>query len=669
MEPSTLNLRGFQWASAAAIALAMIALAAVSLSDGAEALSEGEEFTADDIVYEVTDEHRQYVNIIGYVGSPVRVEGTVSYDGIDWTVESVGEGVFWGCEFLREVSLPSATSVGEDAFWGCEFLREVSLPSATSVGDNAFSHCENLAYVRFSDSLDYLGPGAFDASFYSGDTELDGDAETLRGREFVGPGDGNLYEGFSEGSVCYALLSDGRVSAAGFVGAPESLSVPSMVKHGGAEYFPVAIVERAFAECETLVSVSIGTEVASIGDNALDSPYLASIEVLGDNATFASVDGVLYDKEVSTLLKFPASKRSLDIPATVKEIASMAFMGAGAALKDEDPDGNYFRYVKIPATVTTIGYYAFCGSALECLKFSGGEVSIGDYAFAECYGLNYIVFGADFAEVGNGAFLWCKFYDENERPMDFSAEAMAGHKFTGVDATCLELYVPPLRGTIVYDGVKYRITDNGADSKIVTAVRLADDDATDIFVPASISYLGFEWTVTSIAPKAFLRNGSIVSVISEVDVGRSAFHGCRNLASVTLNGAASVGAYAFFGCSSLARVYLGGADTLGTSAFSGCGSLARIDLSGVASIGKHAFFGCGSLTYAGLSSVAFIGYGAFTGTDLAEVGFGGDLSHVDSKAFFGYSFLDGDGDKIKVNAGKLAGKHFSGGGKVLTQGP
>ena len=153
MEPSTLNLRGFQWASAAAIALAMIALAAVSLSDGAEALSEGEEFTADDIVYEVTDEHRQYVNIIGYVGSPVRVEGTVSYDGIDWTVESVGEGVFWGCEFLREVSLPSATSVG----------------------DNAFSHCENLAYVRFSDSLDYLGPGAFDASFYSGDTELDGD--------------------------------------------------------------------------------------------------------------------------------------------------------------------------------------------------------------------------------------------------------------------------------------------------------------------------------------------------------------------------------------------------------------------------------------------------------------------------------------------------------------
>ncbi|MBR4504816.1 MAG: leucine-rich repeat domain-containing protein [Candidatus Methanomethylophilaceae archaeon] len=621
-------------------------------------------------------------------GDPVRVEGAVSCGGSDWTVVSVENEALQGCDSLVSVSLPSATYVGECAFSGCDSLVSASLPSAESVEDctfeicsslvsaslpsatevkpYAFAGCGSLRYVGFSGSLSKVWESAFEVSFFSGGDPLGINAESLRGREFAGDGEGILYEGFSEGPVCYAIVSEGQVSAVCSLGSPASLSVPTTVEHGGVEYVPVSIAAWAFAVCPSVTSVSIGDSVVSIGEGALDAPMLRSIEVSAGNLEYSSIDGVLYDKGATTLLKFPASKQRLAIPGGVTAIGAYAFRDAGKALKDAYSGGDieYFRYVKIPAAVTSIGEGAFAGSALECLKFSGGSVSIGLCAFSGCSSLSYVVFGAEFTEVGDFAFSDCIFYD-GEKVMDL-AEAMAGHKFTGADSSRLELYVPPLRGTIADGGVKYRITDNGADSKKVTAVRLAGDDVAEISIHASISYLGFDWEVTSIAPKAFLRSGSIVSVTSEVDVGRSAFHGCRNLTSVTLDGAASVGAYAFFGCSSLSTVDLGCVTSLGTSAFSGCESLSAVDLSGVASVGKHAFYRC-ALTEADLTSAMSIGYGAFTGNDLRRACFGGALEKVDPKAFFGYSFWDGDGGKVKIAAKDLAGRSFEGSGKSLEE--
>ena len=470
-----------------------------------------------------------------------------------------------------------------------------------------------------------------------------------------------VYEG-----VRYLVLADREtVSAVGFDGEPVQIEIPGLVYCDGAGFVPVSIAEGAFAGCSTVASIKIGDTVASIGAGALDSPFLGSIEVSEGNGVYSSVNCVLYDKTATTLLKFPAAKQTIAFSEGVAEIAAGAFQNVGAALKGDWEDGDaiaYFRYAKIPATVTAIGDGAFSGSTLECLKFSGGSVSIGDRAFA-CGSLNYIVFNAVFECVADDAFDGCAFIGEDGSEMAL-ADAMAGHKFTGKDSD-LDLYVPPLKGTIVSGDVKYRITSNGIGSKNVSAVCLANDEATDLYIPASISYLGFDWTVTSIAPKAFLRNSSIVSVTSDVDIGSSAFHGCENLECVTLDGAASVGAYAFFGCKALEGVDLGGVTVLGTSAFSGCDSLSTIDLSGVASIGKHAFYCCKNLAFVDLSGAETIGYGAFSGTGLQEVEFGDGLADVDSKAFFGYTFKNAGGTKIKATAENLRGCAFSGQGKVL----
>ncbi len=643
------DLSGRRLASAAAFALALAAaLAAVSVAGGAEALSSDDEFTVDDIKYRVTDEYDQYVEIIGRENDPVRVGGTVSCDGAEWTVTSVREWVFAGCASLREVSLPEATSVGGCAFFGCGSLEEVSLPSAVSVGGSAFWNCISLAFVRFSESLESVGMDAFSVSFHSEDGELDRDADSLRGRVFIGTGDGKLYVGFTHGSVRYIVLPGNEVSAVGFEGSPAALSVPPSVEHGGSEYVPVSIGDGAFAGCGSAESVSIGDSVASIGKKALGCPGLRSIEVSSGNTAFESEAGVLYDHGKKTLLRFPASKQRLVIPDTVEEIADYAFMGAGAALKEQYSEGDpitYFRYAAIPASVVRIGDLAFAGSTLECLKFAGGAVSVGYSAFDGCSALNYVVFGAELTEVGAYAFNSCRFFDGNTE-MSLS-DAVAGHKFTGDDASSLKLYVPEAGGTIVSGDVKYRITDSGADSKIVAAVRPTSEDAEELSIPASIRYLGFDWEVAS--------------------VGSKAFSGLQSLRSVSFGGPISVGLYAFFGCKGLESVHFGGVAELGTSAFSCCRSLAEINLGSVASVGKHAFYGCGSLTCADLSNAESIGYGAFTGTDLQEVTFSPALSHADPKAFYGYAFKDAAGAKIKIAPGNLAGKSFSGQGKVLAE--
>ena len=609
-------------------------------------------------------------------GEGVRSVGAAAFHGCGQLesasfpgAEAIGDYAFSNCEHLSSVEMPAAVSIGDEAFRNCCF-ESVEMPAAVTIGDRAFHRCllvsvdmpsaAEVGYRAFwycplervylPHTLASLGDQAFAGLTFLDEAggALAQDAESLRGYAYEGAGDGKLKRlpyVFAQDGVRYWISAEGSAVATGFEGEPVSLAVPAEVLYLGKGYAPAAIADGAFAGCSMLESISVGNYVAEIGDGALDCPALRSIEVSGDNAAYSSIAGVLYDRDAKVLIKFPSSKQRLVIPDTVEEIAPHAFENAGAALKAVQGGGDvsYLRYVAIPASVERIGGFAFAGSTLECLKFVGGEASVGESAFAGCSAISYAVFGAAFAEVGDYAFDGCVFYDgETEMTLD---DALAGHKFTGEDAAHLKLYVPRLGGSIVSGDVKYRITDNG-ESKALSAVRPAGEDAAELSIPASVRYLGFDWEVTSVASKAF--------------------SGLQSLRSVSFGGPVSLGPYAFFGCKNLGSVTFGGEAALGTSAFSCCGSLADADLGNVVSVGKHAFYNC-ALTRADLSSAETIGYGAFTGNDLRDVAFSPGLESVDPKAFFRYSVCGADGAKLPVSASGLAGKAFEGSGKALVQ--
>ena len=89
-----------------------------------------------------------------------------------------------------------------------------------------------------------------------------------------------------------------------------------------------SIGSYAFYYCTSLTSVTIGSGVTSIGSDAFYScTSITSITVSEGNTAYASVDGVLYTYDMTTLVCYPAGKTdtSFTIPESVTSIGDYAF--------------------------------------------------------------------------------------------------------------------------------------------------------------------------------------------------------------------------------------------------------------------------------------------------------------------------------------------------------
>lgn len=80
----------------------------------------------------------------------VTIPKTVIYNGVSYTVVSIGESAFNGCSDLTSVTIPSSVTVIEDfAFYECSGLTSVTIPSSvTSISFQAFAGCSSLTLVK-----------------------------------------------------------------------------------------------------------------------------------------------------------------------------------------------------------------------------------------------------------------------------------------------------------------------------------------------------------------------------------------------------------------------------------------------------------------------------------------------------------------------------------------
>lgn len=243
------------------------------------------------------------------------------------------------------------TAIGKNAFSYCSALSSVSIPgSVTSIESDAFYGCTSLASVSIPNSVTEIGSH----SFYS----------------------------------CRSL---------------QNLAIPESVSSLG---------HYTFAECLGLQTVQIPASLIEMGT----APFawcdnLTAINVNAANPAFSSVDGVLFNKDQTTLIVYPGGKTgAYTVPDGVVNIGNASF-GECAGLTS----------VVMPDSVTTVGSTAFhtC-SALTSVTFGMGIASIGQGAFVYT-GLKDVYYpgsASQWAEVTiaseNNNLLWATMHYESD---------------------------------------------------------------------------------------------------------------------------------------------------------------------------------------------------------------------------------------------------------------
>ena len=124
-----------------------------------------------------------------------------------------------------------------------------------------------------------------------------------------------------------------------------------------------SIDSSAFYGCSSLTSVTMSNSVTSIGNPAFENcTSLTSIEVSDNNGNYSSVDGVLFNKDKSELITYPAGKTDSEyvIPNSVISIGDSAFSGCTSLTS-----------VTIPKSITYISDDAFENCGFINVKYEG----------------------------------------------------------------------------------------------------------------------------------------------------------------------------------------------------------------------------------------------------------------------------------------------------------
>ena len=97
-----------------------------------------------------------------YTGKVVIPENFI-YDGITYSVTSLGEGCFSECTSLTSITIPnSVTSLGKNCFLYCTGLTSITIPNTVrSLGMGCFSGCTGLTSINIPNSVTSLGNYCF----------------------------------------------------------------------------------------------------------------------------------------------------------------------------------------------------------------------------------------------------------------------------------------------------------------------------------------------------------------------------------------------------------------------------------------------------------------------------------------------------------------------------
>lgn len=183
------------------------------------------------------------------------------------------------------------------------------------------------------------------------------------------------------------LVITGNKSRGAVMEIPDMIGKKSVVAIDLKDGLPYDTVER----------ITVPASVTSITGLSLVTAA-ASIDEAEDNPVFRSVDGVLFSKDGTKLLRCPMGRiGDYEIPQSVTHIGREAFSGCGA-----------LTGVTVPAGVEEIGDSAFSGCAgMMNVSIPDSVTRIGYNAFFGCKSLTGLIIPEGVTHIVYGAFRSC----------------------------------------------------------------------------------------------------------------------------------------------------------------------------------------------------------------------------------------------------------------------
>ena len=557
----------------------------------------------DDFIFYVTDTIKRQCGVCKYIGNDtdVIIPSTFSFDGVEYTVTSVGTDAFRDYNGLTTINIPkSVTTIGESAFRGCSGLTSINLPdSLTNIGDYAYCGCAGLTSTILPDSLKTIGWYAFagcsgitsviipdkvtwigkyafnncqglaevtipktvieiqehtfaneSTTFYCEPLSIPAKwkrCDNWNNCEYWNNEVGTVYWGvsFVEDGIAYRKISDSVVSVRKCLSNDSFITVPQTVSHKGVEYKIGSIDEEAFSDCSHIKFVLIKNHIVEIGSTAFNNSKIIFYCEANDKPTNWD-DG--WNDEVGTVywgVKIVDGYISHVTNASSHQAEILKYIGADSVLSIPAS----VTFGSTAHTVTTISESVFKGCEnLKSVTIPNTIVSIGDDAFNGCNRLPQIIIPNTVTAMGQGAFGGCGslsiYCAATSKPSQWSSDWNPDNR-------------PVVWGVKAEGDFIYLITN--AARREVSIIKYTGN-SSNVVIPSKPTINGLQCNITGIGDYAFAECGNMKQIIIP-------------------NSVQIIGNYAFAGCAELSQIIIGsGITSIGESAFSECGAVSYIKI-------------------------------------------------------------------------------------------